>query len=87
VVFFLVDRMSPVAADFAFSMLQENRSRIMDLDALTICITMEGLGHGDLAKSNGELVEKAVQLATGVSREIATPEEARKILGVRGSPS
>ena len=34
-----------------------------------------------------QLVEKAVQLATGVGREIATPEEARKILGVRGSPS
>ena len=34
-----------------------------------------------------QLVEKAVQLATGVGREIATPEEARKILEVRGSPS
>jgi len=40
------------------------------------------LSHGVLARNNGELVEKTVQLATGVGREIASPEEARKILRI-----
>ncbi len=37
---------------------------------------------GVLAKSNGELVEKAVRIAKELGREIATPSEARKILGM-----
>ncbi|MCL2366902.1 MAG: 3-keto-5-aminohexanoate cleavage protein [Oscillospiraceae bacterium] len=37
---------------------------------------------GVLAKSNGELVEKAVRLAQELGRPIATPDEARKILGL-----
>ncbi len=37
---------------------------------------------GVLAKSNGELVEKVVRLAKELGREIATPAEARKILGL-----
>lgn len=35
---------------------------------------------GKLAKSNGELVEKVVRLAKEFHREIASPNEARKIL-------
>jgi len=35
---------------------------------------------GVLAKSNGELVEKIVRIAKELGREIATPDEARKIL-------
>ena len=35
------------------------------------------------AKSNGELVEKVVRLAKEFGREIATPDEARKILGLK----
>ncbi|MCL2573965.1 MAG: 3-keto-5-aminohexanoate cleavage protein [Defluviitaleaceae bacterium] len=35
-----------------------------------------------LAKSNGELVEKAVYIAEALGRSIATPDEARKILGL-----
>ena len=34
------------------------------------------------AKSNGELVEKVVRLAKEFGRQIATPDEARKILGI-----
>jgi 3-keto-5-aminohexanoate cleavage enzyme len=34
---------------------------------------------GTLARSNAELVEKAVRIAREVGREIASPEEARKI--------
>jgi len=40
------------------------------------------LSKGVLAKSNGELVEKVVRLAKEFGREIATPNEARKILGL-----
>ncbi|XMB86188.1 3-keto-5-aminohexanoate cleavage protein [Mycoplasmatota bacterium WC44] len=39
---------------------------------------------GVLAKSNGELVDKVVRLAFEFGREIATPDEARKILGIEG---
>lgn len=38
---------------------------------------------GVLAKSNGELVEKVVKLAKLLGREIATPDEARKILNIK----
>ncbi len=37
---------------------------------------------GVLAKSNGELVEKVVRIAKELGREIATPNEARKILSI-----
>lgn len=40
--------------------------------------------RGVLARSNAELVEKAIRLATEFDREPATPEEARKILGLKG---
>lgn len=40
------------------------------------------LSKGVLAKSNGELVEKVVRLAKELGREVATPAEARKILGL-----
>lgn len=41
------------------------------------------LSKGVLAKSNGELVEKVVRIAKEFGREIATPDEARKILGLK----
>ena len=37
---------------------------------------------GVQAKSNAEMVEKAVRIARELGREIATPQEARKILGL-----
>lgn len=37
-----------------------------------------------LAKSNAELVEKVVRIARELGREIATPDEARSILGLKG---
>lgn len=40
------------------------------------------LSRGVLAKSNGELVEKAVRIARELGREIANPAEARRILGL-----
>ena len=41
------------------------------------------LSKGVLAKSNGELVGKVVRLAKEFGREIATPDEARQILGLK----
>ena len=41
------------------------------------------LSKGVLAKSNGDLVEKVVRIAKEFGREIATPDEARKILGLK----
>ncbi|GFN36868.1 3-keto-5-aminohexanoate cleavage enzyme [Tepidimicrobium xylanilyticum] len=41
------------------------------------------LEKGVLAKSNGELVEKVVRIARELGREIATPDEARRILGIK----
>ncbi len=44
------------------------------------------LSKGVLAKSNGELVEKMVRISRELGREVATPAEARRILGVRDKP-
>ena len=41
------------------------------------------LSRGVLAKSNRELVAKAVRIAEDLGREIATPGDARRILGLR----
>lgn len=42
------------------------------------------LKRGVLAKSNAELVDKIVNLSGMLNREVATPDEARKILGLKG---
>jgi uncharacterized protein (DUF849 family) len=39
---------------------------------------------GVLAKSNAELVQKVVKLAEILNREVATPDEARRMLGLKG---
>jgi 3-keto-5-aminohexanoate cleavage enzyme len=41
------------------------------------------IAKGVLTKSNGELVEKVVRLAKELGREIASPAEAREILGLK----
>jgi uncharacterized protein (DUF849 family) len=43
------------------------------------------LGKGVLAKSNAELVDKIVRIAREIGREIASPDEARSILKLKGS--
>lgn len=40
---------------------------------------------GVLAKSNGELVEKVARISKELGREIASPSDARNILGLNGS--
>ena len=41
------------------------------------------IDKGVLAKSNGELVARVVRLAKELGREVATPNEAREILGLK----
>jgi 3-keto-5-aminohexanoate cleavage enzyme len=45
------------------------------------------LTKGEYAKSNVELVEKIVGIAEGLGREVATPEEARQIIGLTSKPA
>jgi 3-keto-5-aminohexanoate cleavage enzyme len=40
------------------------------------------LPNGELAKTNAELVDVIVRMAEAVGREVATPEEARRIIGL-----
>lgn len=42
------------------------------------------LNKGQLAKSSAEQVEKAIRIARELGLDIATPDEARKILGLKG---
>ena len=41
------------------------------------------MSKGILAKSNGEMVERVVQMAKLMNRPVATPAEAREILGLK----
>jgi 3-keto-5-aminohexanoate cleavage enzyme len=41
------------------------------------------ISKGKLAKSNGELVRKVVRISKELGRDIATPQEARNILGLK----
>jgi len=45
------------------------------------------LTPGNLAESNARLVEKIVEIATILGREIASPDEAREIIGLRARTS
>ena len=42
--------------------------------------------RGRLAKNNAELVERAVRIIHELGREVATPEEAREIMGMGAAP-
>jgi uncharacterized protein (DUF849 family) len=42
------------------------------------------IGPGQLAKSNADQVRKARQIIEGLGKEIATPDEAREILSLKG---
>jgi uncharacterized protein (DUF849 family) len=42
------------------------------------------IGRGQLARSNAEQVRKARQIIEGLGLEIATPDEAREILSLKG---
>ncbi len=42
------------------------------------------LGPGQLARSNADQVRRARQIIEGLGKEIATPDEAREILSLKG---
>jgi 3-keto-5-aminohexanoate cleavage enzyme len=44
------------------------------------------LSRGQIAKSNAEMVEKAVRIARELDRELADPAEARRQLGLPPRP-
>ena len=60
----------------AMAIISEGHTRVGFEDNLYI-------SKGLLAKSNGELVEKVVRISRELGREIATPNEARRILGLK----
>ncbi len=43
--------------------------------------------RGELAKSNAQLVERAARIIKELNREVATPTQARKMLGLSQTPS
>ena len=45
------------------------------------------LKKGRMLKSNAEAVERIVDLAKGMNRDIATPKQAREMLGLSSTPS
>jgi 3-keto-5-aminohexanoate cleavage enzyme len=78
-------------ADCMFSMLAMG---LEEFQATTLSLLLGGhvrLGFEDniyiqkdkLAKNNAESIQKIVQIARALGREIATPQEARQMLGLR----
>jgi len=43
--------------------------------------------RGELAQSNAQLVQRAARLANELNRGVATPAEARAMLGLSATPS
>jgi 3-keto-5-aminohexanoate cleavage enzyme len=43
--------------------------------------------RGELAKSNAQLVERAVRLSHELNRDVATPAQAREMLGLSATPT
>jgi 3-keto-5-aminohexanoate cleavage enzyme len=42
--------------------------------------------RGELVKSNAQLVDRVVRIARELGREIATPAQAREMLGISETP-
>jgi len=70
-----------------------NQVPMMTLSILTgghVRVGMEDnlfLKKGELLKSNAQMVEKVVRLAQELGRDIATPKQAREMLGISDTPS
>ena len=78
--------------DYIFSVLAVGRH---ELNLRTVGVVMGGsvrvglednlyLSRGELAKSNADLVAKMRRIVTELSFEVATADEARKMLGLKG---
>lgn len=82
------------AGSYSWSIIGAGYPQEFDLGALSVLlggsirVGMEDnlrLSRGVFAKSNAELVEKAVNIVEVLDRQVATPDEARKILGLKGA--
>ena len=89
---FYVRTAKEVIGDFRFTACTHGRYT-MNLQAVSMAmggdvrIGMEDTlhrGNGQLATSNAELVKDVVQIARVLGREIATPDETRKMLKLKG---
>ena len=78
--------------DYQFSVLAAGRAQI-PMAAMAAGMGGHGrvglednlyLKKGVLARSNAELVEKICDLAEGLGRTVATPDEVRRMLGLKG---
>ncbi len=87
----LLFMMNKLPSDAPWSVLGIGKAQ---LPMITMAILMGGnvrvgfedniyLKKGVLAKSNAQMVEMAADLAERLGREIATSDEARKILGIK----
>ena len=82
------------AGSFTWSIIGAGYPQEFDLGALSVLlggsirVGMEDnlrVSRDAYAKSNAELVEKAVNIVEVLDREIATPDDARRILGLKGA--
>lgn len=78
--------------DYALSVLGAGRAQ---MPLATLCANLGGnvrvglednlyLGKGELAKSNADQVNKMARILSEMSLEVATPDEARQVLGLKG---
>jgi len=89
---FLVDSAKKLIGDFEFSVCVAGRAQF---SICTQSVLIGGncrvglednlyLGKGQMAKSNGEHVEKMLRIIRELGSEPATPDEARETLGLKG---
>lgn len=89
---FLVDQAKQLIGDFEFSVCAAGRAQFPTCTQSVLIggncrVGLEDnlyLDKGAMAKSNGEQVAKMVRIVKELGSEPATPEEARKILGLKG---
>ncbi len=82
-----------LGADCRFSVLGGGRHQfdIITVGAIMGCNVRVGmednlyLGKGQIAESNADMVTKMRSILTGLSREIATPAEAREMYALKGA--
>jgi uncharacterized protein (DUF849 family) len=89
---FLYETAQKTIGDFMWSVCAAGRYQLsMCTNGLTmggnVRVGMEDslyAGKGQMAKSSAEQVERIVRIARELSIDIATPDEAREILGLKG---